>query len=275
MQPLNESTILITGATSGLGKKVALDLAGRDAAVLLHGRDPDKGARVLKEVREASGNEKAAYYNADLSSLQEVREFSDRVQADQGRITVLINNAGIGPGPGKARRQESRDGYELRFAVNYLAHYLLTHRLVPLMKRSTPARIINVASAGQQEIDFGDVMLKNGYTGLRAYMQSKLAMVMFTFGLAEELKDSGITVNSLHPATLMPTPMVKETDYFSSVMSTVAQGAAAVEHLAVSPALDGVTGRYYNGKKKARAISQAYDRKARERLEQLSRELTG
>jgi NAD(P)-dependent dehydrogenase (short-subunit alcohol dehydrogenase family) len=275
MQPLNESTILITGATSGLGKKVALDLAGRDAAVLLHGRDPDKGARVLKEVREASGNEKAAYYNADLSSLQEVREFSDRVQADQGRITVLINNAGIGPGPGKARRQESRDGYELRFAVNYLAHYLLTHRLVPLMKRSTPSRIINVASAGQQEIDFGDVMLKNGYTGLRAYMQSKLAMVMFTFGLAEELKDSGITVNSLHPATLMPTPMVKETDYFSSVMSTVAQGAAAVEHLAVSPALDGVTGRYYNGKKKASAVSQAYDQKARERLEQLSRELTG
>jgi NAD(P)-dependent dehydrogenase (short-subunit alcohol dehydrogenase family) len=188
---------------------------------------------------------------------------------------VLINNAGLGAGPRGSGRQESADGFELRFAVNYLAPFLLTHLLLPLFRPSAPARIVNVASVGQQPIDFDDVMLEHDYNGLRAYRQSKLALVMFTFDLAEELAGSSVTVNSLHPATLMNTKMVSESSYFGSAMTTVQQGADAVEYLATSPELEGVTGQYFDGKQRARANSQAYDREARRRLRTLSEQLVG
>jgi NAD(P)-dependent dehydrogenase (short-subunit alcohol dehydrogenase family) len=187
---------------------------------------------------------------------------------------VLINNAGTGAGSRQSRREKSTDGYELRFAVNYLAPFLLTHRLLPLLRRSAPARIVNVASVGQRPIDFDNVMLEDGYDGLRAYRQSKLGLVMFTFDLAEDLRKSGITVNSLHPATLMSTRMVLETDYFAGPMSTVEEGAHAVEYLATSPELGGVTGEYFDGKQRARANAQAYDKEARRRLRILSEQLT-
>jgi len=151
----------------------------------------------------------------------------------------------------------------------------LTRRLLPLLRRSAPARIINVASVGQQPIEFDNVMLEDRYDGFRAYRQSKLAQVMFAFDLAEELEGTGITVNSLHPATLMNTKMVLGTDYFSEAMSTVQEGANAVEYLATSPALDGVTGEFFNGKQRARANAQAYDKEARRRLRILSEQLSG
>jgi NAD(P)-dependent dehydrogenase (short-subunit alcohol dehydrogenase family) len=265
--------ILITGATDGLGEQVARDLAAQGAAILLHGRSPAKGEATLRGIRGATGNQELAYYNADFSSLDAVRRLSEQLQADQQRLDVLINNAGLGAGMRRARRETSADGYELRFAVNYLAPFLLTHSLLPLLRRSAPARIVNVASAGQQPIDFGDVMLENGYDGLRAYRQSKLAQVMFTLDLAEELEASGITVNSLHPASLMNTRMVVETDYFGGPMTTIQEGADAVEYLALSPELDDVTGEYFNGKRRARANAQAYDKEARRRLRMLSEQL--
>ncbi|MCF8037016.1 MAG: SDR family NAD(P)-dependent oxidoreductase [Desulfobacteraceae bacterium] len=241
MQPVENQTIMITGATDGLGKKVALDLAARKAGVIIHGRNPRKGAAVVKEIREATGNPKITNYNADFSALDEVRMLAGKIRADQDRLDVLINNAGIGPGPDGSVREESKDGYELRFAVNYLAAFLLTHLLLSLLRDSAPSRIVNVASAGQQSIDFDDVMLESGYDGLRAYRQSKLALILFTFDLAAQLKDSGIMANCLHPATLMPTNMVLETDYFSGSIDAVSQGAEAVEYLAESAALDAVT----------------------------------
>ncbi|MEJ2658208.1 MAG: SDR family NAD(P)-dependent oxidoreductase [Desulfobacterales bacterium] len=275
MQTIKNQVILITGATAGLGKQVARDLAAREATILLHGRSREKGDATLREIRDATGNQKIIYYNADFSSLDEVRRLSEKIQADQKRLDVLINNAGLGAGTRQSRREESADGHELRFAVNYLAPFLLTHRLLPLLRRSVPARIVNVASVGQQPLDFDNLMLENGYDGLRAYRQSKLALVMFTFDLAEELKESGITANSLHPASLMPTRMVLETDYFGSPMSTIEEGAQAVEQLAASPDLDGVSGEYFDGKQRGRANSQAYDREARRRLQMLSNQLTG
>jgi len=267
-------TVLITGATDGLGKKVVLDLASQKARVILHGRSPQKGKTLAEEIRDTSGNPEISYYNADFSSLDEVRTLAGQIRADQKRLDVLINNAGIGPGPTGSARQKSRDGHELRFAVNYLATFLLTHRLLPLLRESAPSRIVNVASAGQQSIDFDDVMLENGYDGLRAYRQSKLAMILFTFDLAGDLKDTAITVNCLHPATLMPTNMVLETDYFSGSMDAVDQGAEAVQYLAASPELEGVTGVYFNGKMRAEPMAQAHDKQARQKLRQLSRELT-
>ena len=275
MKDMKNQVILITGATDGLGKRVARDLAARSATVLLHGRNQEKGEAVLREIQDVTGNQKLMYYNADFSSLDDVRRLSEKIQADHERLDVLINNAGLGAGLRQSRRERSTDGHELRFAVNYLAPFLLTYRLLPLLRQSVPARIVNVASAGQQPIDFDDVMLENRYDGLRAYRQSKLAQVMFTFDLAEELRESGITVNSLHPASLMPTRMVLETDYFGSPMSTIEEGAQAVEQLAASPDVEGVSGKYFDGKQRGRANPQAYDKEARRRLKILSHQLTG
>ena len=275
MQDMKNQVILVTGATDGLGKRVARDLAAREATILLHGRNQEKGEAVLGKIRDVTGNHKLIYYNADFSSLDDVRRLSETIQADHERLNVLINNAGLGTGLRQSRREKSADGHELRFAVNYLAPFLLTYRLLPLLHRSVPARIVNVASAGQQPIDFDDVMLENRYDGLRAYRQSKLAQVMFTFDLAEELRESGITVNSLHPASLMPTRMVLETDYFGSPMSTIEEGAQAVEQLAASPDVEGVSGEYFDGKQRGRANPQAYDKEARQRLKMLSHQLIG
>lgn len=212
MGPIDDATILVTGATDGLGKQVARDLTARDAMVLLHGRDAARGVAALREIREATGNEKLHFYLADFSALAQVRHLAGEIMADHGRLDVLINNAGIGSGPsGDTRRATSRDGHELRFAVNYLAPFLLTELLRSLLLRSAPARIVNVMSVGQSPIGFDDVMLELGYDGARAYSRSKLAQVMFTFALAERLEGTGVTATCLHPASLMDTKMVFET----------------------------------------------------------------
>src|ERR671910_1521920 len=269
MRAPTEATILVTGATDGLGKRVALELADRGATVLVHGRSRERCETVLKEVRRGTGSEGARYYLADLSSLSEVRRLAEEILSEHDRLDVLVNNAGI-----IAReREETVDGVELTFAVNYLAHFLLTNLLLPLLLGSAPARIVNVASAGQSPVNFRDVMLKQGYGGMKAYTQSKLAQVMFTFELAERLRGTGVTVNALHPATLMDTKMVRET--FGRSMSTVEEGAEATVRLAVSPELEGITNRYFDGTREARADSQAYDEKARKRLWALSEDLCG
>jgi len=273
MQAISDRVILVTGATDGLGRQVARDLADQGATVLLHGRNRKKGETYLSEIRSATGNDKLKYYNADFSSLEAVHRLAEELCADQRRLDVLINNAGVGGRPGAGTRRESADGHELCFAVNYLAAYLLTHRLLPLLRQSSPARIVNVSSVGQWPIDFDDVMLERAYDGFRAYAQSKLAQVMFTFDLAEALEGSGVTVNSLHPATLMDTKMVHEC--FGRSMSTVQQGADAVVYLATSSDLDSVTGEYFDGKQRARANAQADDKEARRRLRQLSMRLIG
>jgi NAD(P)-dependent dehydrogenase (short-subunit alcohol dehydrogenase family) len=195
------------------------------------------------------------------------------VRQKTDRLHILINNAGLGTGTGGGSRQISADGHELLFAVNYLAGFLLTHLLLPLLKESAPAHIVNVASAGQQAIDFNDVMLTHGYSGTRAYCQSKLAEIMFTIDLARELHGSGVTVNSLHPASYMATSMVREAGI--APRSSVEEGAEAILNLALSPELEGRSGLYFNRLKEARADAQAYDGEARRRLRTLSLQLVG
>jgi NAD(P)-dependent dehydrogenase (short-subunit alcohol dehydrogenase family) len=269
MDNLAGAKILVTGATDGLGRRVAFELAATGATVLLHGRNPERLEATIEEVRRETGSEKLGSYLADLSSLGEVRALAEQVLAEHDRLDVLVNNAGVIV----RERRESEDGYELTFAVNYLAHFLLTRLLVPLLRASAPTRVVNVASAGQNPIDFDDVMLERGYSAMRAYRQSKLAQVMFTFELAERLEGSGVTVNALHPASLMETKMVLET--FGRSMSTVEEGAEATVRLAISPELQEVTGRYLDGTREGRADSQAYDEAARKRLWDLSEELCG
>jgi NAD(P)-dependent dehydrogenase (short-subunit alcohol dehydrogenase family) len=269
---LEGRTILITGSTDGVGRRVALHLAKAGAEVLVHGRDQARGDGLVAEMRTA-GNDKGRFYPADLSSLAEVRRLAKTVLDNHPRLHLLINNAGIGGGPARQRRDTSRDGHELRFAVNYLSGFLLSRLLLDRLKASSPARIVNVASLGQHPLDFDDVMLTRGYDGSRAYAQSKLAQIMLTLDLAQELAGSGLTVTSLHPATYMDTTMVRHAGV--SPMSSVEEGAKAILNLAVAPKTEGETGVFYNGLHPARANAQAYDAAARERLRALSRKLTG
>jgi NAD(P)-dependent dehydrogenase (short-subunit alcohol dehydrogenase family) len=263
----------VTGATDGLGRRLARELAAGGANVLVHGRDPGRIAATLEEIHAATGSQRLRGYRADLASLEDVRRLADEVAAGEERLDVLVNNAGVGAGRRGAGRELSRDGHELRLAVNYLAPFLLTMRLLPLLRRSAPARVVNVASAGQRALDLDDPMLERGYDGMRAYAQSKLAQIMFTFELAGRLPAGEVTVTALHPASLMPTKMVDET--FGYTLSTLEEGVAATLRLAVAPELAGVTGRYFDGLHEARADAQAYDAAARRRLWALSEELAG
>jgi NAD(P)-dependent dehydrogenase (short-subunit alcohol dehydrogenase family) len=268
---LNGKAALVTGSTDGVGRLVAWRLGAAGARVLVHGRNRERGEGLVAEIEQGGGA--AAFLAADLASLGEVRRLADAVRSSTDRLDLLINNAGIGTGGPGVRRQTSVDGHELRFAVNYLAGFLLTRLLLPLIRDSAPARIVNVASAGQQAIDFADLMLTRGYSGTRAYCQSKLAQIMFTIDLADELRGSGVTVNALHPATYMDTAMVREAGI--APWSTVEEGADAILNLATSPALEGRSGLYFNGQREARAEAQAYDARARRSLETISQELTG
>jgi NAD(P)-dependent dehydrogenase (short-subunit alcohol dehydrogenase family) len=257
-------TIMITGATSGLGRAVAEELAGRGATVLVHGRDPE---RIDRTVAELGGDVRG--YRADLASLAEVRGLADEVAAREERLDVLINNAGVAT----RTRQESADGIELDLAVNHLAHFVLTGRLLGLLERSAPARVVNVASAGQAPIDWDDPLLERSWEWFRAYAQSKLAQIMFTFELAGRIAPETTTVNAVHPASLMDTPMVRET--FGRAMSTVEDGVGPVVRLATGDDVAGVSGRYFDRFDDARAHPQAYDADARRRLWRLSAELAG
>jgi NAD(P)-dependent dehydrogenase (short-subunit alcohol dehydrogenase family) len=264
-------TALVTGATDGVGRVVAKRLAKDGWRVLAHGRNAERGAALVKEIEAAGG--KATFLKADLASLAEVRTLADAAKRETGQLELLINNAGIGTAGDRPGRQESADGHELRFAVNYLAGFLLTHLLLPLLKAGAPARIVNVSSAGQEAIDFGDVMLTRAYSGSRAYRQSKLAQILFTVDLADELKADRIIANCLHPSTYMNTTMVKQSG--TTPMSSVETGADAILQLAVSPRIEGKSGLYFNVMNETRADPQAYDAKARAQLRTLSRELTG
>jgi NAD(P)-dependent dehydrogenase (short-subunit alcohol dehydrogenase family) len=268
---LRGHSALVTGSTDGLGRAVAERLGARGANVLLHGRDRARGDQVRRVIEAAGGT--ATFYQADFASLAEVRHLAEEIRRDHDRLQLLINNAGIGFGPPGQLRQTSADGHELRFAVNYLATVLLTNLLLPILEADAPARIVNVASAGQQAIDFSDPMLTRGYSGVRAYRQSKVALIMWTLDLAEELKPRVVTVNCLHPATFMDTHMVRETG--AAPASSVDEGADAVMHLAVSGEVEGRTGIYYDGLEPSRPHPQAFDRNARQKLAALTEQLIG
>lgn len=268
MQPIAEQTVLVTGATDGLGREVARELARLGARVLLHGRDEKKAEDTRREIAEATGNDRLEVLIADLSSLAAVRGLAEQTKATTDALHALVNNAGIAGPP----RTVTKDGFELHFAVNYLSHFLLTKKLFHLLERSAPARIVNVSSIGQTPVDFEDPMMERDYDPMRAYCQSKLAQVSFTFTLGEHLNEALVTVNALHPATLMDTKMVR--DYFGVPRTSVEEGVEATVRLVTDPALDGVSGRYFNGLHESGAHPQAHDRDARMQLWELSEQLT-
>ncbi|GLP70808.1 3-oxoacyl-ACP reductase [Streptomyces sp. TUS-ST3] len=256
------STILITGATSGLGRHIAFELLRSGHTVLAHGRDPERTGSLVKELRsegEADG------FVADLASLAQVRELGAKVAEAHPELDVLVNNAGVGAGSPGSGREVSADGHELRLAVNYLAPVALSRALLPVLSANTPARIVNVGSVGQEPLDFDDPEFTHGYAGFAAYCRAKFALAAHTFTLAEELTETGVAVNVLHPATFMDTAMVREGGV--APWSTVADGAPGVLALATQ---DMGTGRYFDGTSPARAHEGTYDREVRERLATLT-----
>lgn len=273
MRPVSEQTILVTGATGGLGHAVAGELAARGARVLVHGRSRESAEAAVAVLRSATGSEsRLEPVAADLSSLAAVAGLAEEVSAREDRLDALVNNAGVGC----LERAESADGYELTFAVNHLAAFLLTGRLLPLLQRSAPARIVNVASIGQAPVNFANVMLERNYDMSVAYSQSKLAMIATTFELAERLRgepEGGVTVTALHPATLMPTKLVFTT--VGRTVDSLEQGMAATVRLVVDPELEGVSGAYFDGLQLGRADSWAEDPENRRRLWTLSEQLCG
>jgi NAD(P)-dependent dehydrogenase (short-subunit alcohol dehydrogenase family) len=266
--PYSGKVALVTGSTGGLGREVALRLGSMGAHVIVHGRNRERGVAVVEEI-EQQGSGTARFYAADLASFDQVRAFAEAVLRDYDRLDLLVNNAGIGSAP--RERVLTEDGHELRFQVNYLSGYLLTRMLLPRLVSSAPARIVNVSSLAQAPIDFDDVMIEKDFSGGRAYAQSKLAQIMFTFDLAAELEGRDVLVNALHPATYMDTGMVRRAGV--EPRTTVDEGADAVMQLIVSPDIG--SGGYYSGLRAARANAQAYDEDARARLRRLSETLAG
>ncbi len=249
-------TVLVTGATSGMGRYLTTLLAGMGWRVFAHGRDQRK---LDETVAGAPGDVRTL--RADLSSTAQVKKLGRAVRRQSQRLDVLVNNAGVGFGAPDDTREESVDGNELRLAVNYLAPVLLTRELLPLLAASAPARVVNVGSLGQAPIDRDDLQFTRDYDGPQAYRRAKLALAAFTFDLADELRNSAVTVNCIHPATFMATTMVLDSGI--APRSTIADGGDATLRLITDPALAGTTGQFFDGNRAARARPEAYDREFR------------
>lgn len=269
MRPIEQQSILITGATDGLGLQVAHRLADRGATVLIHGRDQARCEQTVAQIERQGGT--ADYFVCDLGSLRSVAELAREVSQTREHLDVLVNNAATGGGKPGDSRSVSKDGHELVFAVNYLAPFLLTHSLLGLLRAAAPGRVVNVASVGQRPLDFDDLMLERSFEPFDAYCKSKLALIMFGFDLAERVDPQEVTVNSLHPASLMDTKMVSE--MFGYARTQVSEGVGPTLRAICDPELEGVTGRYFDQYTDARALSQAYDRDARNSLWTITEQL--
>ncbi|MEJ2868839.1 SDR family NAD(P)-dependent oxidoreductase [Actinomycetospora sp. OC33-EN08] len=270
-------TVAITGATDGLGRALALDLAAEDdVRLVLHGRSAERLEDLSAEVAQRAAHPPLTV-QADLADLAQVARAADEIAERAGELHVLVNNAGIGSGEPDGRvRRTSVDGYELRFAVNYLATFLLTEKLLPLLRASgdeRAARVVHVASGAQHPLDFDDLMLERSYDGGRAYAQSKLAQILHAVDLAERLPTDEVTANALHPGTYMPTKIVLSE--IGRSVDSLESGVAATRRLAVGDDVEGVTGRFFDRQREAGLHAQAGDPEARATLRARSLELVG
>ena len=278
--PLAGHTVLVTGATGGIGKATAHGLAVMGARVAITGRDLARTDAAAREIRAAHGGQVVTFV-ADLSAQSEVRRLADEVQDALPRIDVLVNNVG---GYWNTRRV-TPDGLEYTFALNHLAPFLLTNLLVERLKQSAPARVVTVASHAhaQGRIDFDDLQGEQSYSGARAYNQSKLANVLFTYELARRLGPTGVTANALHPGVVNTSFGAADpagvqrwlVPMFRPFMKSPAEGAATSIHLATSPDLERETGRYYANLAAKRSSPRSYDEGTAARLWQVGSHLAG
>ena len=279
MSELEGKTVLVTGATAGIGRETALGLAKLGAHVVLVGRDEAKTKRVCDELRAATGNEKIDFLLADVSKLAEVRRLSAEFMSRFGTLTVLVNNVGLM----NLQREVSGDGFELTFAVNHLAPFLLTKLLLPALARGAPARIVNVSSDAHRgaSLDFDNLQLEKGYSTFAAYGRSKLMNILFTRELARRVASQRITANALHPGMVASNFMKKPGfvgtvgNAFMSVFGiSPEKGARTSLFLAASPEVEGKSGRYYARSQESQPSRQAQDDEAARHLWDISEQLT-
>jgi len=266
---------VVTGATAGIGKETALGLAKLGATAVIVARDPEKAARTVDEISRAADNRHVEWVRADFASLDSVRAAAADIRTRHGAIHVLVNNAGVA----NKHRTLSKDGYELTFAVNHLAPFLLTRELLPLLRAGAPSRIVNVSSGaeGYGPIDFDDLQTEKGYRGFPVYGRTKLMNVLFTYELSSRLSGTGVTVNCLHPGAVA-TDMLRQLPRWlyaviSPFLRTPEQGAETPVFLASSPSVEGVSGGYYEKQKAKRSSRRSYDVSARQRLWAISEAL--
>jgi NAD(P)-dependent dehydrogenase (short-subunit alcohol dehydrogenase family) len=262
--------IMITGATGGLGRVVALQLAGPGTHIIVHGRSVERGQEVVDELKALGST--ARFVGADLGSLNQVRGLIAQIKREYTRLDVLVNNAGIGRGQPDAPREVSADGHELRFQVNYLSHFLLTRELLPLLVAGAPSRVVSVSSGAQGggTIDFNDLMYETPpYVGNTAYAKSKLAQIFMTYDLAEEMQGSDVTFNAVNPGGFLDTDMVRERG--GEATMTTEEGAAYV----VNAIRSREAGVYWNEDEVGTANPQASDVNARRQLREISMQLVG
>jgi NAD(P)-dependent dehydrogenase (short-subunit alcohol dehydrogenase family) len=268
---LKDKVVLITGATSGIGKQTAVGLATLGATVVFTARDMDRGGTTKDEIVRESKNDRVSFIYCDLASFDSIRSCCREFENKYQRLDVLINNAGTW----NFKRVESRDGIENTFAVNYLAPFLMTNLLLDVLKRSAPSRIINVASAFHGgTVNFDDVEFKRSFSALKAYRQSKLALILFTRLLAEKLKDTGVTVNCVHPGRVA-TNLSRDGNVFYRTFSRLfardpKKGAETSIYLASSPEIEKITGEYFADKKIKRSSAESHDMEMAKKLWDLS-----
>lgn len=267
---MRDKTVLITGATDGIGKQTALRLAEMGARVLLHGRNPEKGEKVRQEIISKSGNPMVELLIADLQSLKQVRQLASDVKKTTNRLDVLINNAGVY----MKKRRLSEDGFEMTFAVNHLAPFLLTNLLIDLLKQSAPARVVTVSSVGHKLVylNMADLQGKFFFWDWVAYCRSKLLNVLFTFELSERLKGTGVAANAVHPGVIT-TNLLKKAKVGSS--ASIEDGADPLVYLATSSELNNVSGKYFDRKKISTANRLSNYDKLRKKIWTLSMQLSG
>jgi retinol dehydrogenase-14 len=271
---------VVTGASSGIGLETAVALAGAGARVAIVCRTPEKSEHAVREIRRRSPGADALAFAADLSSQRAVRTVAAELAAALPRLNVLVNNAGLM----LRERVLTEDGIETTFAVNHLAYFLLTRLLEPVLVAGAPSRVVNVASRAHLSgtLRFDDLMGSRGYDGWQAYAQSKLANVVFTYELARRLAGTGVTANCLHPGVVGtnighagPSWIRFGIKLVRPFLLSPARGAATSIHLASSPEVQGVTGKYFVGRREERTSDESYDRAVAARLWKVSEELTG
>lgn len=262
-ESLQGTTILVTGATDGIGKETAHALAAMGAHTIIHGRDPRKTARVKEEVILASGNNEVETAVADLQAMANVRDLADEIRSRVDNLDVLINNAGTY----QQTYQETPDGFEMNFAVNHLAPFLLTNLLLELIKDSAPARIITLSSSAHKSarLDLENLNAEKKFHGWGAYCVSKLGNLLFTFALARRLEGSGVTVNALHPGTIDTKMLAK----LGLEGKSVEEGAETPVYLASSPDVANVSGEYFRNKQIAEPSDTARDQDLQEKFWQI------
>ncbi len=267
---IEKRVMLVTGSTDGIGRETALELAGMGARIFLHGRNEQKGKATLEAIRDKTGNEKLEYLNADFASLENVRKLASLVREKTDKLHVLINNAGVF----MRQRELTAEGYEMTFGVNHLAHFLLTHLLLDLLKASKPSRIITVASVvhNPNEVDFDNLQGEKYFSGMEQYALSKLCNIWFTRELARRLEGTGVTANCLHPGGIA-TKLLRTGFHPGGAPVTV--GAQTPVYLATSPDVEGVTGKYFVNKRAASLSGFAANDELALKMWEVSERLTG